>query len=243
MKTIVGLRPTGKLHIGHYFSVIKPALEEKADVLIASYHAGIDMINPSIIADTLTNFGIEKYHFQEMTFDPRLYFSLLALARDGEMRRMTQYSSATPLKKTALLYTYPVLMAHDVANYDKVIVGEDQRQHVEFARTLLKRYNREFGTNLIIPEGDYRGGRIKSLTNPRRKMSKSEPEGCLFLDDEPKTITAKIMKAITTPAGIENLAYLYEQFGGKWNEKENGTCKKMLADSIIKLVNHNINNT
>lgn len=236
MKTLVGLRPTGKLHIGHYFSVIKPALEEKARVLIASYHAGLDLIDPAGIAETLSNFGVDAIDFQENTFEPKLYFSLLALARDSELRRMTQYQSAIPFQRSAHLYTYPVLMAHDVAGYDKVVVGEDQKQHLEFARTLLQRYNTEFGTKIVIPQGDYRGGRIRSLVNPKRKMSKSEPTGCLFLDDKPQDIEKKIMKAVTTPEGVDNLAYLLEQLGGKWNVKNNELSKKNLIERVIDLV-------
>src|SRR5260221_4136594 len=106
VKTIVGIRPTGKLHIGHYFSVIKPALEEKADVLIASYHVpkptkGIYPI-PFEMSKALQRYGV-KTKFQ--TIDEDLYFSLLSASRMAELRRLTQYKSAA--LKTPHLLLYP----------------------------------------------------------------------------------------------------------------------------------------
>ena len=79
------------------------------------------------------------------------------------------------------------------------------------------------------PEGNYSSGRVMSLSDPTKKMSKSEPKGCLFLDEDP---TKKIMKAVTTPRGRENLLYLYKQLGGKRPPKLN----KRLKIKLIELV-------
>src|SRR5688572_29695054 len=113
-KTLVGIRPTGKLHIGHYFSVIKPALEDdNVDVLVATYH----MSPPSRKAANelcieLNKMGILP-KMQEVDVD--LYFELLSVSKMGELDRMTQYKSAK--LKTPHLLMYPVLMAYDLLQY------------------------------------------------------------------------------------------------------------------------------
>ncbi len=216
MNTIVGIRPTGKLHIGHYFSVIKPALKYKADVLIADYHAPSQ--DGDILHGQLEDYGLCVIRQQD-TFDPELYFSLLEATSIGILERMTQYKSTR--RKTGHLLVYPVLMAHDLVGYDKVIVGDDQKQHVEFVNVLFKKVG--------IPKvkGDYRGGRIMDLNDPTKKMSKSNPKGCLFLGEDP---TKKIMKAVTTKKGRENLIYLYKQLGGKKVPKLNKDLKIKLIE-------------
>jgi tryptophanyl-tRNA synthetase len=227
MKTIVGIRPTsGRLHIGHYFSVIKPAIEEKARILIAEYHApectGDDIAKMVTMMNRALGGAKDIFYtFQSAMFNAPLYFKLLSVAKMGELERMTQYKSAKV--KTPHLLVYPVLMAHDLVGYDKVIVGEDQKQHVEYANVLFKR----LGLKPI--KGDFRGGRVMSLIDPTKKMSKSEPEGCLFLDDD---FEEKLKKAVTTPAGIKNLTYIAKQFHVTWNPKLNKESKELLAKML-----------
>ncbi len=217
-KIIVGIRPTGRLHLGHYFSVIKPALEEDADVLIARYHAPMESFGE--LVEQLEKFNI-KLKMQEL--DCALYFNLLSVARDGELSRMTQFGSADH-NPSAHLYVYPVLMAHDLFRYDRVIVGEDQKQHVEYANVLFKR----FGGHKI--KGDYRGGRVMSLTDPTKKMSKSDPKGCIFLDNP------QLKHAVTTPEGIKNLASIYKRLTGEgWNASKNEEMKEKLEEAVRKL--------
>lgn len=98
------------------------------------------------------------------------------------------------------LFTYPVLMAADILMYDavKVPVGDDQLQHLEFARTLARKFNNRFGEVLIEPEPILTHiPRVMSLADPQKKMSKSEPKGCLFLDDSPENIREKLLRAVT----------------------------------------------
>lgn len=228
MKKLCGIRPTGKLHLGHYFSVIKPALEQGCEVLIARYHAPNSDYRETI--DALERFGI-KGRLQEL--NPQLYFNLLLDTPIGELNRMTQYKSAK--KKNAHLFVYPVLMAHDLVGYDEVYVGEDQRQHIEFARTLLGK------AGLVYPEAKIVGGRIMDLKDPKKKMSKSEPETCLFLSDKPEVIRKKIMGACTNPAGIRNLSVLYREFvRGEYDSKNNKESKEKLSEAIIKKLNEHL---
>jgi len=224
MKRITGIRPTGRLHIGHYFSVIKPAIEYDVDVLIADYHAPDKTYQDVFRFDQqLMKIGIDKLKIlvQSNIFNSGLYFQLLNLASAGELNRMTQYKSSK--EKTAHLFVYPVLMAHDIAGYDEVYVGDDQEQHIEFVRTLLKK------AGLKCPEAKIVGGRVMNLRHPEKKMSKSEPNGCLFLDEDP---TKKIMKAVTDESGLKNLHFLYKEFVGGKPPSSNEEMKKKLIEGI-----------
>lgn len=235
MKSLCGLRPTGQLHIGHYFACIKPA-QSGAEVLIATYHAPFTTQDiTDHLKATLDRFGVKNIRYQEDILDARLYFRLLALTHPGELNRMTQYRSSDD--PTAHLFVYPVLMVHDVAGYDEVIVGEDQTQHLNFARDLLSRYNKTFDENIRIPIASPIAGRIMSLSDPSKKMSKSEPTGCLFLDDDGDTIAQKIRKAVTTEEGRANLYALYQRLGGTEPlPAMNSNLKDMLTEKVCILL-------
>lgn len=197
--TISGIRPSGKLHLGNYLGSILPAIKHDAYVLVAEYHA------PDGDADDLEQqlakyFVKDKIQRQKDTFNGKLYFELLSVTPTGLLNHMPQYKEK---EKTALMFTYPVLMAHDIAGYDQVIVGDDQRPHIEFANDILYRVGKK------CPIAIYDGGRIMDLRDPSRKMSKSTPESCLFLDDSAEVITQKLMKAVTDEAGVQNLINIY----------------------------------
>jgi tryptophanyl-tRNA synthetase len=211
--------------------VIEPG-QEGVEVLVANYHAPQEAdVEGSIRA--LRRYGVSHIRLQRDVFDAELYFRLLAVARVGELRRMTQFKSAGPSRQTAQLLTYPVLMAHDVAGYHEVLVGDDQRQHLEYARRLLRRYNTTYEASLVIPTTRVVVGRVKDLAEPERKMSKSSPEGCLFLDDPPDVIRRKLRRANTTEAGLENLRFLYREFVGPEPPAFNEELKTRLAESLI----------
>jgi len=133
----------------------------------------------------------------------------------GELGRMTQFKDKSHgdfsgKSVNAGLFDYPVLMAADILIYDAefVPVGHDQLQHLELARALARKFNSRFPVRrgpgesgkktftepkpLLTPTP-----RVMSLTNPEKKMSKSEPEGCLFIDDPPEEIERKIKRAVT----------------------------------------------
>jgi tryptophanyl-tRNA synthetase len=236
-RRLCGIRPTGEMHIGHYFSVIKPVLDLDAVVLIAEYHA------PRMTAEDqqhtesmLVRFGIPdgnvRHQYEE--FDPEFYFQLLSIARVGELSRMTQYMTSD--SNDAHLLTYPVLMTMDVAGYDEILVGEDQAQHINYARDLIQRYNGIFGADIRLPEAKTVGGRVMSLTEPEKKMSKSEPDGCLFLSDSEAVIREKIKKATMTTLGRNNLIRLYQYLGGSLPVPEmNSDFKPLVADLLVRV--------
>lgn len=216
--------------MGHYFSVILPG-REGADVLVANYHAPRETDLEGVIA-VLHRFGVKGIKLQRETFDPCLYFRLLSLAKFGELGRMPQFKSADEKHQTGQLLTYPVLMTHDVAGYTEVLVGEDQKPHVDYARNLLKRFNDEYGESVRLPKASAVGGRIRDLRNPAVKMSKSSPAGCLFLNDSPGDIHAKLRAATTTAEGVCNLSTLYTHFVGGPVPDSCSVLKSRLSDAV-----------
>ena len=138
----------------------------------------------------------------------------------GEMSRMTQFkekSADTNNNVTVGLFNYPVLMAADILLYNArwVPVGEDQFQHLEITRDIALRMNRKFGELFTIPEPTAKqtafiqrdtGLRIRSLTNPEKKMSKSsnDQKSKINLADTPAQARKKIMAATTDSLGVIN---------------------------------------
>jgi len=214
--------------------VIRPG-QQGADVLVANYHAPEETEFEKSIR-TLERFGVSRIRVQREVFNAELYFSLLTLAKMGDLNRMTQFQSCPEEDRTGQLLTYPVLMAHDVAGYGEVLVGEDQEQHLHYARKLLRKYNKVFNKSYVIPSMSLVGGRIKDLREPDKKMSKSQPQGCVFLDDKPDDIRYKIRKATATDAGLENLSFLYREFVGPVVPSSNLELKEALAEAIVKEV-------
>ncbi|MFH1162048.1 MAG: tryptophan--tRNA ligase [Candidatus Jorgensenbacteria bacterium] len=154
------------------------------------------------------------------------------------------------------LFDYPVLMAADILLYDAkfVPVGDDQDQHLELARTLARKFNAKFGKTFTEPQSLHtKIPRLTSLDNPQKKMSKSRPLGCLFIDDSPNTIREKLKRAVTDsgreikydPArkpAISNLLLVYSAMGNvsvptiekKYRGKGYAEFKKDLAEVIVK---------
>ena len=153
----------------------------------------------------------------------------------GELSRMTQFKMKSQQHAdniTAGLFTYPVLMAADILVYqaDLVPVGEDQKQHVELCRDIASRFNNSFPDTFTLPEPfiPKMGARIMSLGNPDNKMSKSDPDGCVFLMDKPEDIMRKFKRAVTdsdtencvrydptNKPGVANLMTIYSAVTGK----------------------------
>ena len=134
-----------------------------------------------------------------------LAYLLECTAYVGELGRMIQYKEkgrGRPQTRTSLL-TYPVLMAADILLYrpSQVPVGDDQRQHVELARDLALRFNREYGAVFTVPEITVppAAARVRDLQDPTRKMSKSDPVGAgvVFLLDPPDVVARKVARAVT----------------------------------------------
>jgi len=175
----------------------------------------------------------------------------------GELERMTQFKDKSARQKeniNAGLFGYPVLMASDIIIYDAkfVPVGNDQDQHLEITRAIARKFNSKFGKTFIEPEALHtETPRVMSLQNPGKKMSKSQPESCLFIDDSPEEIKNKIKRAVTdsgseikydkkTKPAISNLLEIYSALSGeavlkiekKFNGKNYSTLKNDLAELV-----------
>ncbi len=180
----------------------------------------------------------------------------------GELSRMTQFKDKSAKHAENInggLFTYPTLMAADILLYqtDKVPVGEDQKQHVELSRDVAIRFNNLYGETFKIPEPFIPkvGARIMGLGDPRSKMSKSDPQGCVFLMDSPDDIARKFKRAITDSdtencvryapdekPGVANLMNIYSSVTGKtFEEIENefagkgyGVFKPAVGEAVIE---------
>jgi len=245
---ISGIQPTGSLHIGNYLGALKNFVELQDSgayecyFFIADYHSLTEPFTKEEkerqvlgLAATFLAAGLDPkrstlFIQSHVPASTELAWILSALTPFGELRRMTQFKEKGGEKDSANvgLFTYPVLMAADILLYDAktVPVGEDQLQHLELARTLARKFNAKFGKVFIEPKALMTDvPRLMSLKDPQKKMSKSDPAGCLFLDDAPEAIRKKVMGAVTDSGGavaydqkqrpgISNLVLIYAAIGG-----------------------------
>ena len=216
--------------------------------------------------------------FQQSQIQPlqELKWVLSTLIPPGELLRMTAFKEKVlqalkPSEREKLtkkefdelvdnanygLVEYPVLMAADILIYDGelVPVGKDQLQHLELARTLVRKFNKKFGKTFVEPQALFtKTPRVMSLNDPTKKMSKSQPEGCLFLNDSPKDIEIKIKRAVTdsgseikydpqNKTGVSNLLEIYSALSKKsiselekqYNGKGYGQFKSDLAQLVAE---------
>jgi tryptophanyl-tRNA synthetase len=180
----------------------------------------------------------------------------------GELSRMTQFkdkSSKHAENVNGGLFTYPSLMAADILLYqpDLVPVGHDQKQHCELTRDVAQRFNGIYGDVFKVPEPyiPETGARIMSLNAPESKMSKSMPEGCVFMMERPEDIQRKFKRAITdsdtencvrfdpeNKPGVANLMSIYSAVTGKtfaeieseFAGKGYGAFKPVVGDAVIE---------
>ena len=274
---ISGIQPSGRLHIGNYLGALKNFVELQNSnqyecyFFVADYHSLTENFNPSLKAEETLNVvsdflaaGIdpEKSTIFVQSHIPAHYeltWILNTLTPLGELQRMTQFKDKSQKQQANInagLFDYPVLMASDILLYDAefVPVGEDQLQHLELTRELARKFNKKFGKIFTEPKPLLtKIPRLMSLTDPEKKMSKSEPNGCLFLDDSEKEIREKIKKAVTDSGkeiifdlknkpAISNLMLIYEGFSKltikeieeKFKGKTYVEFKTALAELLIK---------
>jgi tryptophanyl-tRNA synthetase len=220
-RVLSGIQPSGTMTIGNYLGAMKNfvRLQDEADCLfcIVDLHA---VTVPQDPADLRRNTLSLAALYLACGIDPEkstlfvqshvpahaeLGWLLQCVAYYGELSRMTQFKdkSARHEVVTAGLFTYPALMAADILLYQAnlVPVGEDQKQHLELTRDLAERFNHRFGETFTLPEPYIPkiGGRIMSLEDPSKKMSKSDasPNAYIAMLDEPDVIRKKIMRAVT----------------------------------------------
>lgn len=277
MRVFSGIQPTGQIHIGNYLGAIKQWVEiqDKAESIfcIVDLHALTVPYDPkklkeSILEKTIVYLvaGIDPeksiiFIQSQVKEHTELAWLLNTVTPIGELERMTQYKEKSKKFKKDLnagLLNYPILMAADILLYqtDIVPIGEDQKQHVELARTIARKFNSKFGQTFKIPESKIAkfGAKIMSLQNPNKKMSKSDgPDTYIGLFDEPDEIKKKLMKAVTDTGkiikydlkkkpGVSNLLTIYSLLSGKTiNDIEKKFKKKGYADFKKSLTEVTIN--
>lgn len=227
MKTIFsGVQPTGTVTLGNYIGAFKQFTELQHEYdcrfCIVDQHAITIQQEPDELARTIRSLaaiyiasGIDPeksllFIQSEVPAHAQAGWMMQCISYIGELERMTQFKDKSEGKEgvSAGLLTYPPLMAADILIYntDIVPVGDDQKQHVELTRDLAERFNKRYGEVFTIPEVRIpkNGARIKSLQDPLKKMSKSDPnkKGTISLLDTPKEIEKKIKSAVTDSDGI-----------------------------------------
>lgn len=223
MKTMLsGIKPTGQLHLGNYIGALKNFVkyqdEYKMYVFIANLHCITVPQDPSVLRknlkDTVALYlacGLDPkkatiFLQSDVKQHAELGFIMCCNTYMGELNRMTQYKDqiAKGIKNiSGGMYTYPALMSADILMYNAhfVPVGDDQKQHVELCRDTAIRFNNRYGKTFTIPEPliPTVGARIMSLSDPTKKMSKSDEtnKGCIYLLDDLKSARKKVMSAVT----------------------------------------------
>src|ERR1041385_3553414 len=217
-----GAQPTGNVHLGNYLGALRNwvALQHECESFfcIVNLHAITSRHDPKLLAEKTRELarlyiavGIDPavstiFVQSDVAEHAELTWVLNCIARMSELERMTQFKDKARKQRENVgvgVFDYPVLMAADILLYqtDLVPVGEDQKQHLELTRDLAVRFNRDYGETFRVPEPyiPKTGARIMSLSDPAKKMSKSDddPSGCVMLLDDPDSIQRKFKRAVT----------------------------------------------
>lgn len=282
MKNIVsGIQPSGKITLGNYLGAIKNIvnMQNEADddtnlfIFIADLHAITVYQEPAELRKSIKSLaaiylacGIDPnkttlFIQSEVREHAEMSYLLQTITYIGELERMTQYKDKMVKQVqgvSSALLTYPVLMAGDILLYntDYVPVGQDQKQHLELARTIAERFNNRYSETFKVPEPIIRkiGAKIMSLQDPTAKMSKSDKleKAVIYLLDDEATIRKKISSAVTdseasvyydvdNKPGISNLLTILSCCTNKSIEElveickdmNYGEFKKMVADELV----------
>ena len=276
-RMLSGIKPTGQLHLGNYIGALRHFVESQNEYEMFAFIANLHCITvPQDPKELQKNLKDCVALYLACGLDPnkatiflqtdvkehaQLGFIMCCHTYMGELNRMTQFKDKQAKGEKNLsggLYTYPALMAADILLYspDYVPVGEDQKQHVELTRDVAERMNNRYGQLFTVPEPLVAkvGARIMSLSDPTKKMSKSDEtnKGCIYLLDDLKVSRKKVMSAVTdslgkvhydpeNQPGISNLMQIlsslsnersFEDIEKEFEGKGYGDFKKAVADEV-----------
>lgn len=245
-----GVQPTGNFHLGNYIGALRNWVELQREYeslfCIVNLHAITVAQDPKELAQktrdlarTYLAAGIDPkasiiFIQSDVPEHAELSWILNCVTRIGELERMTQFKEKAAKQREGVgagLLTYPVLMAADILLYqtDLVPVGHDQKQHLELTRDLALRFNRDYGETFRVPDPFIPkvGARVQSLSEPAKKMSKSDEDasGSIFLSDDADAVRRKFKRAVTDSGteirfdegrpAITNLLTIYQVLTGK----------------------------
>ncbi len=230
MRFISGIQPSGNITLGNYLGAVKNFVKLQNDpnfndilVFVADLHAitvnqdkqelrkNIKSLVALYVACGLDPERVHIFIQSEVPAHTMLGWVLQCNGYIGELERMTQYKDKKERQVQGVsvgLLTYPSLMAADILLYDAdvVPVGNDQKQHLELTRDLAERFNNKYGETFVVPKPyiSEAGARIMSLTEPTKKMSKSDsnPKAYIALLDDINIIKKKIKSAVTDSDGV-----------------------------------------
>src|SRR5438067_12424861 len=221
MRILSGIQPSGVLHIGNYFGMMKPAIalqaEGEALYFIADYHALTSVRDPDVLRENCRRVAVD---FLACGLDPKratlfrqsdvpqvteLAWILSTVAPMGLLERSHSYKDklARGLSATVGLFNYPVLMAADILIYDSdlVPVGKDQKQHLEMTRDIAVKFNETFGSEpdgqiFKLPEPQIQAATETVPGIDGQKMSKSYGNTIDIFGDEKET-RKRVMSIVT----------------------------------------------
>lgn len=258
-----GIQPTGAPHIGNYFGMMKPMIEMQDEyeiyAMIASYHSLTTIDNGQVLRDNMHQVVLdflavgldpEKVHLFRQSDVPEhteltWIFNCLVTMPWLSRAHAFKDKSENGIEASVGLFDYPVLMAADILLYDTQIVpvGEDQRQHVEMAREIGRKFNGQYGDVFTEPQEMIRGDVATVPGLDGRKMSKSYKNTIpLFGNDE--EITKAVMSIVTDSSGDvptnvyaihklfkseAELAPLYAEKKGKYKDLKDALLADILA--------------
>jgi tryptophanyl-tRNA synthetase len=272
-----GVQPSGAITIGNYIGAIRNfvLLKDSYRCLfsIVDLHALTVRREPALLRRRTVELaalyiacGLDPeenliYCQSHVPEHAELTWILSCYTYMGELSRMTQFKAKSETNSdniNAGLFTYPVLMAADILLYQTQIVpvGADQKQHLEITRDIAQRFNALYGDVFVVPEVymHKETAKIMSLSDPTRKMSKSDPEeSYISLLDSPDDIRRKLKRAVTdsdtniafdpeNKPGVSNLITIYSALSGDsvektveyFNGKGYGDFKKEVTEVVIE---------
>lgn len=279
-RILTGLKPSGELTLGSFIGGIKGTIERQEEyesfLFVPDMHAITVRQDPKLLKERIIKnvalyiaCGLDPkkntiYIQSENLYHANLSWVLECNTYIGEASRMTQFKDKSKKQENVSvgLFTYPILMAADILLYDAdyVPVGIDQKQHVELARDISERFNKTYGETFKVPEPliPEVGAKIMDLSDPTKKMSKSDitGKGVIYLLDDESVIRKKIMSAVTdsenkvyydevNKPGISNLLVIYsslkkisitdtEEYFKDYNY---GNLKREVADVVVNTLN------
>jgi tryptophanyl-tRNA synthetase len=275
-----GIQPTGRKHLGNYIGAVRGYLDgqargDPAIYCIVDLHATSVTYDPAglpgYVLDTtamLMACGLDPercilFRQSDLHEHSELCWLLCSVTPYGDLGRMHQFKDKSAREQELVrtsLFLYPVLQAADILLYktDEVPVGDDQRQHVELAREIARRFNATYGEVLVEPEHviPQVGARVMDLQETSAKMSTSfgTDAGLIYIDDEPDDIRRKLKRAQTDSgreivrapekAGISNLIEIYavatgvepEDVERKFAGEGYGSFKSAVGEAVVALL-------
>jgi tryptophanyl-tRNA synthetase len=275
-----GIQPTGRKHLGNYIGAVRGYLDgqargDPAIYCIVDLHATSVTYDPAglpgYVLDTtamLMACGLDPercilFRQSDLHEHSELCWLLCSVTPYGDLGRMHQFKDKSAREQELVrtsLFLYPVLQAADILLYktDQVPVGDDQRQHVELAREIARRFNATYGDVFVEPEHviPQVGARVMDLQDTSAKMSTSfgTDAGLIYIDDEPDDIRRKLKRAQTDSgreivrapekAGISNLIEIYavatdtepEEVEREFAGEGYGAFKAAVGEAVVGLL-------